>query len=367
MSKNLKKISVILPNLLGGGAEKNFILLAEEWQKKKIKTDFILLKKEGVYFDKLPKNTKIFNLNASKIRHSFLPIYNFLKKTDTDVVLVNLWPLTIITIIANLLLFKKHHIIFIEHQILSKSYSKKFNNFRWYLGLSIKIFYKFANKVFCVSNAVKNDLIKLGVSKNHISVLNNPIELSNIYEKRLTNKILEFKKNKKLILSVGSFKVEKDFHSLLKAFILLKSEINSKLIIVGDGPLFKDIKQFINLNNLDDDVYLPGFMSQLYPFYLYSDLFVLPSIHEGFGNVIVESLSVGTPVVVTNSGGPVEILENEKYGLVANTEDPEDLSKKILNKLNNPDKSEKLILKSKLYSKEKISDLYLDNINKNLF
>ena len=136
---------------------------------------------------------------------------------------------------------------------------------------------------------------------------------------------------------------------------------------MGDGPLFKDIKQFINLNNLNDDVYLPGFMSQLYPFYLNSDLFVLPSIHEGFGNVIVESMSVGTPVVVTNSGGPVEILENEKYGLVANIEDPEDLSKKILKKLNNPDKSEKLILKSKLYSKEKISDLYLDNINKNLF
>ena len=137
---SVKKITIILPNLLGGGAEKNFNVLSSEWSFKNIVTEFVLLEKKGIFLKNLQGSTKIINLNAKNSINAFYPILNYLKKNTSDIIIVNLWPLTIITLIANLLVFKKNKIIIMDHQILSKSYSKRFNNYRWYLNLSVKLF-----------------------------------------------------------------------------------------------------------------------------------------------------------------------------------------------------------------------------------
>lgn len=359
---SVKKITIILPNLLGGGAEKNFNVLSSEWSFKNIVTEFVLLEKKGIFLKNLQGSTKIINLNAKNSINAFYPILNYLKKNTSDIIIVNLWPLTIITLIANLLVFKKNKIIIMDHQILSKSYSKRFNNYRWYLNLSVKLFYNLADKVFCVSNSVKKDLMKMGVKKNKIDVIYNPINLKKIINKSYLDFINNFKKKSNLILAVGSFKLEKDFQNLIKAFKILNKKIDIKLIIIGDGPLFKEINKYIYDHRLENKIHLPGFIEDLYVFYKLADVFVISSIHEGFGNVVVESLSAGTSVVSTSSGGPEEILDYGRFGTIAKPEDSNDLSDKILYKLMNKDKPDLLIDRSKVFSKEYISEIYLHKI-----
>ena len=162
---NHKKISILLPNLGGGGAEKNYLMLANHWIKKNYLVEFVLLKKEGIFLKKLDKKIEIYNLNVNQYRYSFISIFTYLFKSKSDVLIVNLWPLTSITLILNFLLFKKIKIIVHDHQILSKSYSKEFNNHRWYLSLSLNLTYFLSNGVLAVSEAVKADLVKLGLNK----------------------------------------------------------------------------------------------------------------------------------------------------------------------------------------------------------
>ncbi|MBT6045933.1 MAG: glycosyltransferase, partial [Candidatus Scalindua sp.] len=105
---------------------------------------------------------------------------------------------------------------------------------------------------------------------------------------------------------------------------------------------------------------LPGFVTDPYPWFRSADLFVLSSRWEGFGNVIVEALECGVPVVSTNClSGPAEILENGRYGKLVPVQDVEALADAIVNSLAGPHDREPLIRRAQDFSVRKISDQYL--------
>ena len=205
-----KKISIILPNLGGGGAEKNYLMLANKWVQNDFKVEFVLLQKEGIFLKHLNKSIKIYNLNVKKYRYSFLPILKFLLFNKSDLIIVNLWPLTSITLLLNLLLFKRNKIVIHDHQILSKSYTSNDNKSIWYLSISIKLTYFLSNGIIAVSNAVKNDLINLGCDIKKITVIYNPISLSQL-NKKINVDHFWGQNSKYRILTIGSLKYEKDF------------------------------------------------------------------------------------------------------------------------------------------------------------
>ena len=107
---------------------------------------------------------------------------------------------------------------------------------------------------------------------------------------------------------------KKQYLQLIKAFSLLPSNLNAKLIILGSGQLRDHLISLIGELNLTERVELPGFVHDPSQWYRTADLFVLSSRWEGFGNVIVEALECGVPVVSTRSGGPTEILNDGAYG-----------------------------------------------------
>ena len=290
-------------------------------------------------------------------------------KSKSDVLIVNLWPLTSITLILNFLLFKKIKIIVHDHQILSKSYSKEFNNHRWYLSLSLNLTYFLSNGVLAVSEAVKADLVKLGLNKKKITVINNPISLPDLSKKNIntSNNIKLWGNNAKYkILSIGSLKYEKDYLTLLKSISLISDKSNIKLAILGDGNEKQIIINSIKKLNLEKNVILPGFVPNLEDWYTSANLFVISSIHEGFGNVVAESLSYGLPVISTKSGGPVEILKNGTYGDLSPIQNAPFLSELLIKNLFNPNKrpKDKLINRAKDFDLFYISDLYIKYINK---
>ena len=123
--------------------------------------------------------------------------------------------------------------------------------------------------------------------------------------------------NHSLILNVARFSEEKDHKTLIKSFLIIKKEIrNIKMIIIGQGPLRSNLKSMIKNYNLGNDVFLHPTTPNLISYYDVADLFLFSSQYEGFGNVVVEAMSRGLPVVTTRFGSlPNEIFnkESDKY------------------------------------------------------
>ncbi|MEH3147863.1 MAG: glycosyltransferase [Methylobacterium frigidaeris] len=115
-----------------------------------------------------------------------------------------------------------------------------------------------------------------------------------------------------LILSVGRLAPEKDFPTLIRAVARLPGE--ARLVILGEGPERASLEALAGALGLGDRVMLPGYAASPWPAYAGARVFALSSRSEGFGNVVVEALASGLPVVATDCGGPREILADGRHG-----------------------------------------------------
>lgn len=177
------------------------------------------------------------------------------------------------------------------------------------------------------SDHTKRDLVKhLGISENKISTI--PLGVSSIFKPlndSLSNKMVlrKYSLSKPYILTVGSLNPRKNITSLLKAYSRLteNSKINHQLVLIGtSGWLNKKIFKEVRINK---NVKLMGTVPEedLPILYSQADLFVFPSIYEGFGLPVLEAMACGTPVITSNASSLPEVS-----GQAARLVDPHDIS-----------------------------------------
>ena len=117
------------------------------------------------------------------------------------------------------------------------------------------------------------------------------------------------------LLAVGNLIPIKDYSTLLAAFALLRQRVDAQLLILGEGNCRNELEAQATKLGIEGSLYMLGFVKDPSPYYHRADLHILSSAGEGFGNVIVEALAAGTPVVSTDCpSGPREILCNGKFG-----------------------------------------------------
>lgn len=184
------------------------------------------------------------------------------------------------------------------------------------------------------------------------------------YSKEECRAVLNIPQDKKILLYMGSLYPHKGPGVLIKAmFRVVKQYPDTLLLIGGTGVIENELKQLVKQLKLQDNVEFLGFVSGKYKIYYYkaSDLFVLPSLTESFGNVNLEAMASGLPIVASNVGGIPDVVKDGISGLLSIPGNSEDLAEKILclldseplcNRLGKT--GEKL---SKDYSWDKIVDL----------
>lgn len=365
------KICVVLPSLMVGGTEILHINLIKNWLSKgyKIHLVVVLNLDDNCSIEELvPDDCNITFLDCNNFRSSIYPLTRYMFKNRFDITLAAMWPLTVITILASRLSFNKSKIFVSEHTILSGYIPKGFSFKKLLINITSSIFYLFAHGVIAVSNAVLNDIAKLAlIDKRRIKVIHNPATLNK--PKPSVNDINRYKVSlwrrdvSNRLLAVGSLKTEKGFDSLLKAVNLLPASFKerSQLIILGEGSERTNLQQYINQQKLNNCISLAGFKIDPVPWFYSADLFILSSRFEGFGNVIVEALDAGLPVISTNCiGGPSEILQEGMYGELVPVDDPETLSQSILEMTNKKHDKEILIKRAQDFSLERISNKYVN-------
>lgn len=316
MNKN--KITVIIPTLGYGGAEKNIINLSEEWLKYGYSITIICMNNKGELITELNKKIELIDLKIKKISSFIVPLINYFTKNEAHIILVNIWPLNSYALIAGAIAKFKGCIYITEHNNIEKSYIKNNLFKKIYYRILIKLSYKYSTGIICVSKGLAEEIIKImpniidkiKIIYNPIKILNEKREKINISSEKIWGVGDVFK-----ILSVGELKKQKNHELLINAINIMKKEINLKLIVVGGGVLLDELKGKVKKLNLEDNIEFVGYQKDVEKWYSTADLFVLTSNWEGFGNVIVEALGYGLPIVSTNCPyGPSEILDGGVYG-----------------------------------------------------
>lgn len=359
----MKKIALYIPSMNGGGAERVMLALANGLAEKGIRVDLVLNRVEGPYIKDASPKVNIVNLGTSRVLNSIIPLSKYLHKEKPDAILSAMNYVNIATILAQLISGSDTKVIVSEHNNLTES-KKELSFIKGRILTSLMSWaYRKANGIVAVSNGVADALTnELKIDRNKITTIYNPIFSEDLI-KRSQELILHPWINKTappLILGVGRLAPQKDFKTLIHAFKQVLEKKDCNLIILGEGELRPELEKLIKSLNLDDNVQLPGFVDNPYAWMSHADLFVLSSIREGFGNVIVEAMACGTPIVSTDCpSGPYEILEGGKWGELVPSSDSNLLAEAIIKSLNSPTQKD-VKTRAAFFSVDNAVDQYLD-------
>lgn len=220
---------------------------------------------------------------------------------------------------------------------------------------------KRASKAIAVSQGIGRDLAARGFTADRIAVINNPLPT------QLTAEATHYPWQDQLaamgdgplIVSAGRLVPVKDHATLIAAFAMLRARRPARLVIFGEGPLEPDLRRQAERLGVAGSVLLPGYVNDPAACYRQADLFALSSVSEGFGNVLIEAMAQGVPVVSTDAPhGPREILADGRWGPLVPVGDAAALAAAMGQTLDAPLASQKLKTRAADFRIELIADRY---------
>ncbi len=205
--------------------------------------------------------------------------------------------------------------------------------------------YKKYDKILAICDTMRDEFVEiLGMDKNKVELVYNPIDLEAIRKKAETiDKNHENYLKQDYFLQVSRLTEQKQPEHLVDIYYKLKQRgIKEKLYFIGNGEKIELIKQKIREYNLENDVVLLGQIENPYPFFKNAKLFVHTAKYEGLPTVLLESLAFGTPVVAYDCPtGPKDILgKNSEYGELIPLNDKDTFVEKVYELMNKNEKYE---------------------------
>ena len=321
-------VAFILPDFRMGGAEKVALCVIEYLVSQGCSVDLVLLRRDGELLGMLPPEVKIVDLGARRIRNAVRPLIRYLAQQKPGTIQASMWPITIIAIVANFLAGRRAKVVVSNHAILSAEFPSRFR--RAMIGSTTKLFYPFADARIAVSRGAGDDAAALSsLSPAEFTVVHNPIHLpSKISGDARTEAAWDGAALR--ILTVGRLKAIKDQALLIRAVARIPSEIHARLVIAGSGELESELKALAMQEGVTDRVCFIGSVEDPWPLYATAHVFVLPSHEESFGNVLVEALHAGLPIVSTPTVGAREVLSDGRYGTLIDDPTPDKLAATIV-------------------------------------
>lgn len=328
------RLAVFLPDLGGGGAERVALSLLQGFLDRGHPVDLVLAQKRGALLPLVPQGVDIVDLGAPKLRQAIGPLVRYLRRRRPQALHAMMWPLPLMAVAARALARVNTSIVGSEHTTLS---TKPHGLRHRVVRILTRFGYMRANALVAVSTGVADDLSAfIRVPRDRITVIHNPLQLpATLPDREIAAGC--WPTGTKRILAVGALKSAKNYPLLLRALAKVRERMPVSLLILGDGLLREALEVQVTQGGLEDAVIFAGFDTDPWPYYAAADLFVLSSDYEGFGNVLVEALYAGLPVVSTDCpNGPSEILEGGRFGALTNCGDARMLALAIIKQLESP-------------------------------
>jgi glycosyltransferase involved in cell wall biosynthesis len=329
-----ERVMIYLPHLMTGGAEIAMIRLARGLVADGCAVTLILHAVDAAAIELAP-DLPMIDLRVSSTLAALPRLVQLLRRERPDILLTGLTHNNIMATAAVWLSGHPCRLVVTEHAPVT-SLSAARSNWRYrILPKLLPMSYPLADAVVSVSSGVAQDLATLmgKRAKSRLHVIYNPVLPSN-WEALAASPVDDpwlAEGAPPVILAVGRLSVEKNLPLLLKAFSLLQRRgRRARLMILGDGPEHDRLMEEVRAAGLTEQVRMPGRVPHPFAYMRRASVFVLTSTFEGFGNVLVEAMAAGTPVVSTDCPvGPREILADGRYGQLVTQPSPEALADAI--------------------------------------
>lgn len=335
--ENKKKVLFFIYQMGAGGAARTLLNIMNNLDRDKFIPILVTLNYKGNYEKHLKADVEFYKLKEKRLRQAIFPLAKFIRRRKVDIVFSTIPNYNTIAILSRIFSFSSAKSIVREADNLGGSFLTDMK-LRFY-----GIMYRFSSQIISLSEGVKENLVeKYKVKPDAIKVIYNPVDIENIEQQMKKTSMPEehkqlFAGDEPVVITAGRLVKQKDQQTLIRAFAKVNARINCKLVILGEGELRAELKALANNLQIGDKVHFLGFQQNPYMYFKEADLFVLSSIHEGFGHVLAEALATGTPVVSTNcKSGPEEVLQSGKYGRLCGVGNVDEMAEQMYEVLTLP-------------------------------
>ena len=356
VTSGTKKVLFVIDTLQLGGAEQS--LLENTSRFKKIKPIVCHLYAGEILKPKfIERNIHVYSFNVSK-KYGFIEAYKKLKNVieieKPDLMVAYLTRSEIVT-----RLIGYFNNIPVVGTFVNDLYCKSYNQHLSWKARQLVSVFKLINKAtskICVGFISNSQAIKDANAK-HLHIQPEKIEVINRGRDSYKFKRKSFNKdtspNQLRFLNVSRLFTVKGHKFMIMGFKkFLEQYPNATLSIIGDGPLYKELSQLINENNLEANVFLLGSRNDVATILADYDCFVFPSLVEGFSGAIVEAMFAGLPVLASDIPQNKEAINHHKTGYLFSKESAEEVEKAMLWFKNNRGTANAMAGKAYEYAKE---------------
>lgn len=353
-----KQVTLFVGSLAGGGAEGVCVTVANGLAQNEWDVTLVILNlKNAVNLVRLDPKVKLIDLKVSQVRYSFRSTYKYFRNNKSPVLVFD-HLLSTILILARKASRSKFKIISRNINTLSlemKNYKSFF--YRFIASKLIHTFYPQVDYVINQSQGMQDDLISMYPAlKDKTSFIHNPVNEKFQY---FTDAIPELN-SRQYFLCVGRLERQKALHKAIKAFsIFQKSHPQFRLKIIGIGSQLTSLTEIAKDLGVLESIDFLGFEANVLPYYLNARSTLLTSLYEGFPNVLVESISVGTPVISFDcKSGPSEIIVEGLNGYLIKEDDIDSFALSMNKLISSNLNSESIIRSSKPFQIQSIIKKY---------
>jgi glycosyltransferase involved in cell wall biosynthesis len=352
--------------LNAGGAEQVAVRLATEMFRTGYEPIIVLVNSavcpSGDLSRLLPCGIEVVDLRSRRTATSLIGLARLLRRRRPSAMISFLSQPNLVAVCARLLAQVDTTTIVSQRNSLSLELP---NN--WIERGAHRLLAPMADLVVAVSKGVAEDLLSCaGYRRQWIEVIPNPVVGHDLTELAAAEAEHPFFNSEiPVFVGVGRLVAEKDFATLLRAFQHLRQKRAARLALIGDGPLRQSLEHAAATLGVRENVAFLGFRMNPYPFIKRAAALVLSSRHEGFGNVLVEALALGTPVLsAACPHDPAEILDNGRFGVLVPVGDPEAMASGMEQMLDNPTPKELCLERAGYFTISRITRRYLDLIER---
>lgn len=342
----MRKIAIIGSKATLGGSEMKIYNIAKNMDKSIFNLDVIFLYEEGPISCQLRKeniNTYVLDLNKNGYKKSIKNLKKIMKENKYELVYAFGYKVNFI--------IRALHYLGVKTKIYTAAEStgenkKKIEN------IVDKLTSSLVTNYICISNSVKESLINRdSIDTKKIKLIYNGIDCSKFKKIYTKQECIDYvgtkflKKDDIIIGTVGNLRKAKGHIYLIKAIKVLKDKgyKNIKCVLVGDGDLREELEVMVRHLKIENNVLFLGSRSDIDHIIPIFDIFVMPSLWEGFGLAAVEAMVAKIPVIASDVDGLKEVLDDNITGILFEKCNENSLSDKIELLLNNQNLKDEIV------------------------
>lgn len=346
----------LLPDMGGGGTERLTVELVNGFAARGARADLVVMKAKGEFLPLVDPAVRLFDLGCSRLRQVPAALRSYLKRETPDALLAAMWPLTSAAALAAIGLRQRPRLLLSDHCPLTEQYARPLRT-NLSLRLTVPLTYRMADRVIAVSQGLAREMEHLAhLPQGSVQTIWNPIPPP---AHSPIGASVWGEAPRPRLLCVGKLKAEKNLPLAIRAFARIAAQGPGTLAIVGEGQERPALEALVRELGLEGRVLMPGFSQTAGDWYSGADLFVLTSDFEGFGNVMVEAMHCGLPVVATDCPyGPAEALGGGAFGTLVPMNDVAALARGMTEALAGPRDEERQRARAAEFSAERAVEAY---------